>query len=126
VTELGTEDFEAGQYLSTYLAGYATIRKFYETRDETIDQEQETPSNETEARSRAAVALVAAINSASDCIRGGLFDPKVDNVIPVDHLLVLLGEALAFINRKLIHLLHHVYDANLDLQDQHKYSPSLK
>jgi hypothetical protein len=126
VTELGTEDFEAGQYLSTYLAGYATIRKFYETRDEAIDQGLETPSNETEVRSRAAVALVVAINSASDCIRGGLFDPKVDNVIPVDHLLVLLGEALAFINRKFTHFPCLLRDANLDLQDQPKYSHFLK
>lgn len=99
VKELGSIDLEAGQYLSTYLSGYATIRNFYEIRDG-IAEKGTVAGDEADSRSRAASALVAAISSASDCIRGGLHDCKIMNIIPVDHLLVLLGEALAFINSK--------------------------
>ena len=38
------------------------------------------------------------IQSASDSIHGGLFDNSVNTSIPVDGLLVLLGESLPFIN----------------------------
>jgi hypothetical protein len=51
-------------------------------------------------RKRAASpALVAALTSAAESIRGGLFDPSVEPVMQVDGLLVLLGEALPLINQ---------------------------
>jgi hypothetical protein len=96
VSYLDAADVEAGRYMSTYLSGYATVRKFYETRDE-------DPSGEacdaTQRKRKAAAALIAVIASAADSIRGGLLDANVDVVIPVDGLLVLLGEAMVFMNR---------------------------
>jgi len=126
IKEFGNTDIEAGRYLSTYLSGYATIRRFYETRDEALEQGQESKRDETEGRRRAAVALVAAINSASDSIRGGLLDTNVDNVIPVDHLLVLLGEALAFINRKSLQHAVWLHSTDIFFQGLHKFSHSNK
>jgi hypothetical protein len=104
VSFLNSADLEAGHYLSTYFSGYATIRKFYDLRDEEVDSKPgEKPSHRPLARKRlAAAALVAVISSAADSIRGGLFDAEVDVVVPVDNLLVLLGESLAFINRTFI------------------------
>jgi hypothetical protein len=96
VSYLNAADLEAGRYMSTYLSGYATVRKFYETRDE-------DPSSEacdvTQRKRKAAAALIAVIGSATDSIRGGLLDANIDVVIPVDDLLALLGEAMVFINR---------------------------
>jgi hypothetical protein len=126
IKEFGNTDIEAGRYLSTYLSGYATIRRFYETRDEALEQGQESKRDETEGRRRAAVALVAAINSASDSIRGGLLDTNVDNVIPVDHLLVLLGEALAFVNRKRLQHAVWLHSTDILFQGLHKFSHSNK
>src|ERR1700712_2746467 len=37
VSYLNSADLEAGRYLSTYLSGYATIRKFYDIRDEGLE-----------------------------------------------------------------------------------------
>lgn len=39
-------------------------------------------------------ALLVLCESAADCIRGGLFDPEIESVVPVESLLALLGEAL--------------------------------
>lgn len=81
---LGETDAEAGEYLASQLSGYATARRFYELRDNHKD------------RRSAAKALLSLIASASDCIRGGLLDPSVQSVVPVDGILVLLGEVLPF------------------------------
>jgi hypothetical protein len=100
---LNTEDLEAGQYLSTYLSGYATIRRFYELRDGEIDMEDEDEMiDEKDRLPLAAAALMAAITSSSEGIRDGLLDATVNAVVPVDNLLVLLGESLAFVNRMII------------------------
>jgi hypothetical protein len=96
VSFLNSADLEAGRYMSTYLSGYATVRKFYEARDDTSSD----AGNMTQRKRKAAAALIAVIGSAADSIRGGLLDPNVDVVIPVDNLLVLLGEATVFTNRK--------------------------
>jgi hypothetical protein len=72
------------------------VRKFYEARDEDLSGEA---CDMTQRKRKAAAALIAVIGSAADSIRGGLLDPSVDVVIPVDDLLVLLGEAMVFINR---------------------------
>ena len=52
------------------------------------------------ARKRAAAsALLTVIASAADSIQGGLFDPENTGIVPVDGLLVLLGEATVFVNQ---------------------------
>jgi hypothetical protein len=101
ISYLNATDLEAGRYMSTYLSGYATMRKFYDLRDEDQGSSENKEVQDIATRKRkAAEALIAVISSAADSIRGGLLDPSVDVVIPVDNLLVLLGEALVFINRK--------------------------
>lgn len=96
-------DEEAASTLQFYFSGYATLRRFYETRDEAIGlQHGQKPRYKPLARRRAAAqALVAVISSAADGIYGGLYDPDRDSAIQVDGLLALLGEALPFIHRTL-------------------------
>ena len=94
-------DSEAADLLSNYLSGYATIRKFYDLRDEEVLlKDGEKPAHLPMARKRtAANALAVIISSAASSIRGGLYDPDVETVVQVDVLLPLLGEALVFVNR---------------------------
>lgn len=102
LTRLASLDSEAAQMLSNQLSGYATIRKYYDLRDEDIlVQDGQKPAHRPVARKRvAANALMVIISSAASSIRGGLYDPEVETVVHVDVLLPLLGEALIFINRK--------------------------
>ncbi|KAL2351055.1 hypothetical protein BJ546DRAFT_355272 [Cryomyces antarcticus] len=100
LTQLSRTDVEAAQLLSTYLSGYATLRKFYDLRDQSVNPGQKMSTLRPIARKRAAVGvLMAVIDSAADSIRGGLYDPAVDTVVQVDGLLTLLGEALVFANQ---------------------------
>ncbi|KAF9886432.1 hypothetical protein FE257_011464 [Aspergillus nanangensis] len=94
-------DEEAATILQFYFSGYATLRRFYETRDEAINLgEGQMPRFKPLARRRAAAqALVAVIGSAGDSIFGGLYDPDRDSAVQVDGLLALLGEVLPFINQ---------------------------
>ena len=94
-------DPKAAEMLHTYLTGYATLRKFYDLRDEEVNGEKDqNPRAKGKARkTAAATALLAVINSAADNIQGGLFDENRGSVVQVDGLLSLLGEALVFINR---------------------------
>lgn len=103
LTKLANLDSEAAALLSKHLSGYATIRKYYELRDEEVSlKEGEIPTHRPMARKRAAAnALMVIIASAASSIRGGLYDPEVETVVQVDVLLPLLGEALIFVNRKL-------------------------
>lgn len=97
--ELAASDAEAAQRLATELSGYATLRRFYDLRD----QEYTTSSvklQPLEQRREAANALLAIIASASDCIRGGLFDPDVESVVSVNGLLALIGEVLPLCGQK--------------------------
>lgn len=96
-------DEEAARILQFYLSGYATLRRFYEIRDEGVGLKQgERPQYQPMARRRAAAqALVAVIGSAADSIYGGLYDPDRDSAVQVDGLLTLLGEALVFVGCKL-------------------------
>lgn len=95
-------DEEAARILQFYLSGYATLRRFYEIRDEEVElSEGQKPRYKPLARRRAAAqALAAVIGSAADNIYGGLYDPDRDSAVQVDGLLALLGEALAFVQRK--------------------------
>ncbi|KAL5045093.1 hypothetical protein BDW71DRAFT_90987 [Aspergillus fruticulosus] len=93
-------DEEAASILQFYFSGYATLRRFYETRDEAVSLPAgQKPRYKPLARRRAAAqALVAVISSAADSIYGGLYDPDRDSAIQVDGLLALLGEALPFVH----------------------------
>ncbi|KAF7622520.1 nuclear pore complex subunit Nup85 [Aspergillus flavus] len=94
-------DEEAAGILQFYFSGYATLRRYYETRDEAIGlKEGQRPRFKPLARRRAAAqALVAVISSAADSIYGGLYDPDRDSAVQVDGLLALLGEALPFVEQ---------------------------
>ena len=107
LNRLDRSDHEAAQILSKYMSGYATIRRFYNLRDEqhvsSFGIGSYAVANRTGRQGRkqeAAGALIALIKSASDSIRGGLFDPDVDAVLQVDGLLALLGETLPLLNRR--------------------------
>lgn len=96
LADIAEVDPEAAEMLQFYLVGYACLRRFYTLRDE-----GNVPGRATLrplARRRAAAkALIAAINSAADCIYGGLYDPSRQSAIQVDGLLTLLGEATALL-----------------------------
>lgn len=92
------QDLEAAQLLGRMLSGYATLRKFYETRD-AEDLEAISPTRALKLKKQAASALVAVISSSGDNIRGGLYDETRDSVVSEDFLLALLGEATVFINQ---------------------------
>lgn len=91
------QDLEAAQLLGRMLSGYATLRKFYEFRDQT--NEGLAPNKARALKKQAASALVAVISSSDDNIRGGLYDETRDAVVSEDFLLALLGEATVFVNQ---------------------------
>ncbi|KAJ5180848.1 hypothetical protein N7492_004058 [Penicillium capsulatum] len=101
LSSIASVDEEAAHILQFYLSGYATLRRFYEIRDEAVGlPEGQRPRFKPLARRRAAgKALAAVISSAADNIYGGLYDPSRDSAVQVDGLLALLGEALAFVNQ---------------------------
>ena len=101
VGQLASMDPKAAEMLHTYLTGYATLRKFYDLRDEDVNLEegQKATVRPNARKSAAATALLAVINSAADNIHGGLYDESRASVVQVDGLLSLLGEALVFVNR---------------------------
>ncbi|OJJ48114.1 hypothetical protein ASPZODRAFT_62552 [Penicilliopsis zonata CBS 506.65] len=101
LSAIASVDDEAAQILQFYFSGYATLRRFYDIRDEAVGaKEGQLPRLKPLARRRAAAqALVAVISSAADSIYGGLYDPDRDSAVQVDGLLSLLGEALVLINQ---------------------------
>lgn len=120
LTKLAALDPEGAHLLSTQLSGYATIRKFYDLRDEEIfGTGGEKPAHRPMARKRAAAnALMVLISSAASSIRGGLYDPEVETVVQVDVLLPLLGEALLFVNQsKRTLTLQHIYSLLAAVED---------
>lgn len=116
LTELALLDAKAAELLSKELSGYATLRKFYNLRDEELLlNEGEEPEHRPFARKRrAADALIIIISSAASSIRGGLYDPEVETVVPVDVLLPLLGEALVFVNR----MCHDIPTTRISIDDK--------
>lgn len=100
LTEMSKMNFEAAQLLHKMLSGYATLRKFYDLRDEEKQAPGEIPKLGAVARKlEAASALMVVIASADDNIQGGLYDESRGAVVSVDFLLALLGEALVFVNQ---------------------------
>ncbi|KAK3360031.1 hypothetical protein B0T25DRAFT_473221 [Lasiosphaeria hispida] len=89
------QDLEAAELLGKMLSGYASLRQFYDIRDNDVSLlPHATP---TARRQQAAAALVSVIASSDDNIRGGLFDQTRDGIVSEDFLLALLGEATVFV-----------------------------
>lgn len=93
------QDLEAAQLLGRMLSGYATLRKFYELRDQ-YSEGGMSAGKALSLKREAMTALVAVIASSDDNIRGGLYDDTRDAVVSEDFLLALLGEATYFISQK--------------------------
>lgn len=94
-------DTEAAQLITKHLSGYATLLRFYDLRDESLEEEDQQARLRKKsglrprARKREALkALLVLVQSAADSISGGLYDAEADAVIQVDCLLLLLGETL--------------------------------
>lgn len=96
--ERARQDLEAAQLLGRMLSGYATLRKFFELRDQ-YSEGAISLSKAVSLKKQAALALVAVIASSDDNIRGGLYDDTRDAVVSEDFLLALLGEATVFLNQ---------------------------
>lgn len=92
LVDFARKDPEAAELLAGELSGYAMVRRFYDLRDSLS-----LNAGSIEKRREAARALLAVLDSASDCIAGGLLDPGREGVVPVEGTLVLLGEALPFL-----------------------------
>ena len=99
---IAEQDPKAAELLQFYFGGYATLRKFYDLRDEDVHlQDGEKPTLRPVARKKAAAtALLMVVASAADNIQGGLFDEERSAVVQVDVLLALLGEVMVFVNRE--------------------------
>lgn len=100
LAEISKLDYESSQIIRTMLSGYATLRQFYDLRDEGVNDEtshKKAVSSATKAE--AASALIAVITSSDDNIRGGLYDEERGAVVSVDFLLALLGEAMVFVDQ---------------------------
>lgn len=126
LSSLARVDIEAAKLLTTHLSGYATVRRFYELRDNMSEKSR----NKGQAlgprgrRNEAAKALIALIESASDSIRGGLFDSDANTIVQVDTLLLLLGEALPLMSQKHIVLKRpHLMTLLRALEDLHMVVP---
>ncbi|MCJ1476428.1 hypothetical protein MMC13_005094 [Lambiella insularis] len=94
-------DPEAADILQFHLSGYATLRRFYDLRDEEVNlKEGQKPTLRPIARKKAAAAaLLTVIASAADNIQGGLYDDQKKTVVQIDGLLALLGEAIVFLDQ---------------------------
>ncbi|KAK4177844.1 hypothetical protein QBC36DRAFT_184010 [Triangularia setosa] len=92
--ELAARDMESAELLGKMLSGYASLRQFYDIRD----NRDSLPGHISPfaRKQQAATALVSVIASSDDNIRGGLYDQTRDGIVSEDFLLALLGEALVF------------------------------
>ncbi|KAH9823766.1 Nup85 Nucleoporin [Teratosphaeria destructans] len=109
---LARADPDAADILASHLSGYATLRRFYELRDQdgTASSSGKIALKPLERKREAAKALIAVATSAADCIQGGLFDPQIESVVPIDGVLVLLGECLPLLGQpKRIFTKEHVF-----------------
>ena len=92
LSQVSTIDPEAAAILSTQMSGYATLRNFYQLRDKRASTEGSSEMALAQKRSTTG-PLLAVIASAADNVQGGLYDRQHPAVVPVEGLLVLLGEA---------------------------------
>ncbi|AEO56052.1 hypothetical protein MYCTH_2059413 [Thermothelomyces thermophilus ATCC 42464] len=93
--QCASQDMEAAELLGKMLSGYASLRQFYDIRDNEDALPHATPLSR---RKQAATALISVIASSDDNIRGGLYDQTRDGIVSEDFLLALLGEALVFVS----------------------------
>ncbi|KAK4122401.1 hypothetical protein N657DRAFT_621804 [Parathielavia appendiculata] len=93
--QCANQDMEAAELLGKMLSGYASLRQFYDIRDNEDALPNATP---LARRQQAVTALISVIASSDDNIRGGLFDQTRDGIVSEDFLLALLGEALVFVS----------------------------
>lgn len=98
ISQMSQLDSTAAKLLRQMLSGYATLRRFYELRDENVESEDNYELSQN-ANTEALSALIAVISSSDDNIRGGLFDEERGAVVDVDFLLALLGEAMVFVDK---------------------------
>lgn len=103
------QDLEAAELLGKMLSGYASLRQFYELRDD--DGDGDGASSPQQRRKQAAAALAGVVASADDNIRGGLYDASRDAVVSEDFLLALLGEASVFVSAP-----DHAFDGAAEAQ----------
>lgn len=101
--DLAKKDLEAAELLGTTLSGYATLRRFYELRDEYGKStgpggSSLPPRLALLKRRRVAVPLIAVLVASCDSIRGGLYDSTRDTTVSPDFVLALLGEASVFLS----------------------------
>lgn len=101
---LAVQDMEGAELLGKMLSGYASLRQFYDIRDNESSLPNATPHAR---RQQAATALISVIASSDDNIRGGLFDQTRDGIVSEDFLLALLGEALVFVTNPENTNIHH-------------------
>lgn len=90
--ELAKQDLGAAELLGKMLAGYATLRKFYEIRDD-----ESLPLARRQKSAAGALSIVIA--SSDDNIRGGLYDSTRGAIVGEDFILALLGEMLVFVKQ---------------------------
>ena len=102
LSSISKDDREAAEMLRYQLSGYASVRAFYNVRDQQVNAlAGQKPTNRESARKKSALdALLALIKSAADSIYGGLYDERRVSVISIDGLLVLLGETMVFVDRE--------------------------
>ncbi|KAL2115840.1 hypothetical protein VTJ04DRAFT_10095 [Mycothermus thermophilus] len=93
--QCASQDMDAAELLGKMLSGYASLRQFYDIRDNDAAMAHVSPRTR---RQQAATALVSVIASSDDNIRGGLLDQTRDGIVSEDFLLALLGEALVFVS----------------------------
>lgn len=100
LAKLAVFDTDMQERLLRHISGYATLRRFYELRDQDVSPPSNTtpPLRPIARKKEALSSLISLVLSASDSIHGGLFDDSVDSSVSPDVLLVLLGEALPFID----------------------------
>ncbi|KAI4105643.1 MAG: hypothetical protein L6R37_002631 [Teloschistes peruensis] len=98
---LASLDTEAAEIIHLQMTGYASLRIFFDLRDQEVNSNtaQTVDPRPVERRKAAISTLIAVINSAADSIHGGLYDEGRGSIIPVDGLLALLGEALVFVDQ---------------------------
>ena len=117
LAEMAAIDPTAAEILSTQLSGYATLREFYTVRDDLVEKSAFPETSSAQIR-RLVKPLLAVVASAADNIQGGLFDQRNPAVVPVEGLLVLLGEASFLVQGR--SCARVLVPSDLSLADQHR------
>ena len=100
IMSLSRLDKHAADLLYHSFTGYATLRQFYNIRDQPGGTRVpgKVSSLSQGRQSEAISALLAVLKSSAESINGGLYDDEAEAVVNLDFLLALLGEALVFVS----------------------------